>query len=275
MLPDRIVVALLLLPIGVCVISVGGLPFLLVIGSLIGLAAAEYAQLFQHLGLRPATWLVVGGTLALLLARYLAGFDHVGWVMTAVILIALAWYLRAYEAGSPRAASDFAVTLAGIVYLGWMGSYLVSLRALPNGLWWFLVALTSIWLGDAAAFSIGRHWGRHHMTPRLSPHKTWEGYAASVLGGSIGSGVLSLVWGLAAPANSGVTLATGLVLGGIIGALAPMGDLAISLLKREAGVKDSGNLLPGHGGVLDRIDSWIAAAAIGYYLVVGLVPLLH
>jgi phosphatidate cytidylyltransferase len=137
------------------------------------------------------------------------------------------------------------------------------------------VALTGVWFGDAAAFSVGRRFGRHPLSPRLSPRKTWEGYIASILGGGLGSGLLSLLWQIAAPPGSGVGLVSGLLIGSLLGALGTLGDLAISMLKREVGVKDSGNLLPGHGGALDRIDSWIVAAALGYYLVVGLMPLLR
>jgi phosphatidate cytidylyltransferase len=275
MLPDRLVIALLLLPIGLGLIAYGGVPLLLIISALVVLAALEYADLFAHAGLAPSRWLVAGGALALLVARHFFGFDHIGLILTLILLVAVAWYLRAYERGSVRAATDFAVTIAGIVYLGWFGAYFISLRALPSGEWWLLVALTGVWFGDAAAFSIGRRFGRHPMVPRLSPRKTWEGYAASIVGGGLGSGVLSLLWQIAAPPGSGVGLLSGLIIGALLGALGTLGDLAISMLKREVGVKDSGTLLPGHGGALDRIDSWIVGAAIGYYLVVGLAPLLH
>ncbi|HLC33940.1 MAG TPA: phosphatidate cytidylyltransferase [Anaerolineales bacterium] len=275
MLPDRLVVALLLLPIGLGLIAYGGVPLLLIISVLVVLAALEYADLFARTGLAPSRWLVAGGALALIVARHLFGFDHVGLILTLIMLIAVAWYLRAYERGSARAATDFAVTLAGIIYLGWFGAYFMSLRALPGGEWWLLVALTGVWFGDAAAFSIGRRFGRHPMSLRLSPRKTWEGYVASIVGGGLGSGLLSLLWQIAAPPGSGVGLVSGLVIGSLLGALGTLGDLAVSMLKREVGVKDSGTLLPGHGGALDRIDSWIVGAAIGYYLVVGLAPLLH
>jgi phosphatidate cytidylyltransferase len=275
MLPDRLIIALLLLPIGLGLIAYGGVPLLLIISALVALAALEYADLFAHTGLAPSRWLVAGGALTLIVARHLFGFDHIGLILTLILLAAVAYYLRAYERGSARAATDFAVTLAGIVYLGWFGAYFMSLRALPNGEWWLLVALTGVWFGDAAAFSIGRRFGRHPMSPRLSPRKTWEGYAASIVGGGLGSGLLSLLWQIAAPPGSGVGLLSGLIIGALLGALGTLGDLAISMLKREVGVKDSGTLLPGHGGALDRIDSWIVGAGIGYYLVVALVPFLH
>jgi len=108
------------------------------------------------------------------------------------------------------------------------------------------------------------------MTPRLSPKKTWEGYAGSVFGGAAGAGLLAACWHIAASPNSLVTWQTGVLVGAIVGALGPIGDLGVSMLKRQVGLKDSGALLAGHGGALDRIDSWLVAAPVGYYIVLAL-----
>lgn len=275
MLRDRLVVALLLLPVALWLVAIGGLPFWALVSVFLILAGIEYGQLFEHVGLRPSSWLVVAGILAITAMRAWAGFDHVGILLLLITQGALLWYLIQYERGASRSGSEFAVTLGAILYVGWLGAYLVSLRALPDGTWWFLIVMPAIWLGDSLAFSIGRRFGRHRMTPRLSPRKTWEGYLGSVLGGALGGGGLALVWQIAAQPASGLRPLSGLLIGGLVGALAPLGDLAISMIKREAGVKDSGTLLPGHGGALDRIDSWIVAASVGYYLVVSIGPLFH
>lgn len=275
MLRDRLVVALLLLPVALWLVAIGGLPFWALVSVFLILAGIEYGQLFEHVGLRPSSWLVVAGILAITAMRAWAGFDHVGILLLLITQGALLWYLIQYERGASRSGSEFAVTLGAILYVGWLGAYLVSLRALPDGTWWFLIVMPAIWLGDSLAFSIGRRFGRHRMTPRLSPRKTWEGYLGSVLGGALGGGGLALVWQIAAQPASGLRPLSGLLIGGLVGALAPLGDLAISMIKREAGVKDSGTLLPGHGGALDRIDSWIVAASVGYYLVVSIAPLFH
>lgn len=275
MLRDRLVVALLLLPVALWLVAIGGLPFWALVSVFLILAGIEYGQLFEHVGLRPSSWLVVAGILAITAMRAWAGFDHVGILLLLITQGALLWYLIQYERGASRSGSEFAVTLGAILYVGWLGAYLISLRALPDGTWWFLIVMPAIWLGDSLAFSIGRRFGRHRMTPRLSPRKTWEGYLGSVLGGALGGGGLALVWQIAAQPASGLRPLSGLLIGGLVGALAPLGDLAISMIKREAGVKDSGTLLPGHGGALDRIDSWIVAASVGYYLVVSIGPLFH
>ena len=273
MLRDRMVVAILLLPVGLWLVASGGLPFWALVSAFLVLGGLEYGQLFEHVGLHPSPWVLALGILAVTAVRAWAGFNHAGILLLLIILGALLYYLVRFERGGSRSASEFAVSLGGILYLGWVGAYLVSLRALVDGTWWFLIVMPAIWLADSLAFSIGRRYGRHPMTPRLSPRKTWEGYLGSVLGGALGGGGLALLWQMAARPGSGVGPLAGLLIGGLVGVLAPLGDLAISMIKREVGVKDSGNLLPGHGGALDRIDSWIVAAAVGYYLVLGLAPM--
>jgi phosphatidate cytidylyltransferase len=93
----------------------------------------------------------------------------------------MAYHLFQYERGSQRAGTDFAVTLSGILYIGWLGAYLISLRRLPDGLWWLLTVLPAVWLADTGAYLVGSRFGRHKMTPRLSPKKSWEGYLGGIL----------------------------------------------------------------------------------------------
>jgi phosphatidate cytidylyltransferase len=144
---------------------------------------------------------------------------------------------------------------------------LVSLRSLPDGLWWLLTALPSVWVGDSAAYFVGRAFGRHRLAPRLSPKKSWEGYLAGIVGAAAAGAGFAALWGVAAGPSASVTPERGLVLGAVLGLLTTLGDLGISMIKREVQVKDSGTLLPGHGGALDRLDSWLWAGAIGYYLI--------
>jgi phosphatidate cytidylyltransferase len=182
----------------------------------------------------------------------------------------MAWHAIDYERGAPQSGTDFAISLGGIFYIGWMGAFLISIRQLPDGLWWFMTALPAIWLADSGAYFIGKWIGRRRLAPRLSPNKTWEGYIAGVvLGPLIMLGFIRL-WQFGAGADSSLTLVTGLVVALVVAILAPMGDLGISMLKRQFNVKDTGALLPGHGGALDRIDSWVWAAVLGYYLVTWL-----
>lgn len=175
-----------------------------------------------------------------------------------------------YERGAARSGTDFAITLGGILLLGWIGPYLISLRRLPDGLWWMLTALPSVWLADGFAYLIGRAIGRHPLCRRLSPKKTWEGYLGGVVGAAFGGMLLTLLWRIGAQQAGLFTPINGLLLGTISGILTPLGDLGISMIKRELNAKDTSTLLPGHGGLLDRLDSWLWAGVIGYYFVLWL-----
>jgi phosphatidate cytidylyltransferase len=276
MLTDRILVILLLIPVGVALFVDDGM-VLLVAGVLLvmNLAAIEYARLFARSGIRVSAWLVCAGSSLLVFMRWVAGFDHAGILLCFFVLLTIGWYLFQYERGDDQAATGMVATVNGWLYFGWLTAYFISLRALPNGLWWTLTILPSVWFADSAAYLVGSRWGRHAMTKRLSPKKTWEGYAGGVFFGGLASGLFASVWQFAAGPASGITPWSGLALGLFVAALSPLGDLAISMIKRQVGAKDSGTLLPGHGGALDRIDSWLVTAPIGYYAVIGFLFLFH
>jgi phosphatidate cytidylyltransferase len=268
MLRDRVAIALLLLPIVLWVTGIGGWVYPLAVSLVLGLCAAEYVLLFRRAGQRPSMPLVVGGVVALAATRALDGFVEAPLVLTGLCLLGMTWHLVDYERGAPASGTDFALTLGGALYLGWIGSYLISLRNLPDGEWWVLTALPSVWLADSAAYSIGRRFGRHKMAPRLSPKKSWEGYLAGVVGGAASGMALGALWSLGAGPESALGPWTGLACGGLIAVLSPLGDVGISMIKRQMQVKDSGTLLPGHGGALDRLDSWLWAGVLGYYAAV-------
>ncbi len=267
MLLKRVLTALVLAIVGVPAVLAGGDIFLLLIALILTLAAWEYIHLFRKAQFQPSQILVIGGTLLLFWSRTRAS-AYESAALTGLILLAMAVHLLAYERGRNKAASDFAVTLGGILYIGWLGSYLVLLRDLPYGVWWFFLALPIVWLADSGAYFIGKQFGRHKLSPRLSPKKTWEGYFGGIFVGTLGGILLAALWrhfgGLP------LSLAGGAWMGGILSVLTTLGDLGESMLKRQAGVKDSGKIFPGHGGALDRIDTWLWAAAIGYYLVLYL-----
>jgi phosphatidate cytidylyltransferase len=178
----------------------------------------------------------------------------------------MTWHLFDYERGRNQAGADFAITVAGIIYLGWIGAYLIDIRSLPDGLWWLVLVLPAVWLADTAAYFIGSRFGKHQLSPRLSPKKTWEGYWGGVFFGTIGTAGLAVLWHrFGGPA---VTWWQGAALGAVLSILTTLGDLGESMFKRQAGVKDSSQIIPGHGGVLDRMDSWLWAGALGYMLIV-------
>ncbi len=270
MLFERIAISLLLIPFGIWVIGAGGWLFTLTIMAILGLAAYEYAKLFENHGSRPATPIVVIGTLLLVLSRYLVAFTYDSVLLAALLLISMTWHAVDFEKGALHAGTDFALTVAGIVYVGWLGSYFIALRQLPDGVWWFMTALPAVWLADSAAYSLGKRFGRNKLAPRLSPKKTWEGYVSGIIFGPLLAMGMVLLWRFGAGPNSTITLSNAFIVCLLVAIVAPIGDLGISMLKRQFGVKDTGTLLPGHGGALDRIDSWLWAATLGFYLVTWL-----
>ncbi|MCJ7723976.1 MAG: phosphatidate cytidylyltransferase [Anaerolineales bacterium] len=266
MLAKRVATAVLLAAVGLPALYFGGLFYLLLIALFLGVAAWEYVRIFRTIQIEPSEIVVVGGVLGLLAARSLVSdWAAAGAVLTMLILLALTVHLLAYERGRERAAVDFAATIAGIAYLGWIGAYLVDLRSLPDGLWWLLLVLPSVWLADSAAYFVGIRFGRNKLCPRLSPKKTWEGYWAGVVAGMLGGVLFAWLWHRIGGLD--VTLLEGAILGLVLSLLTTLGDLGESLFKRQAGIKDSSNIFPGHGGAFDRIDSWLWAAVLGYYLI--------
>jgi phosphatidate cytidylyltransferase len=260
----RIITALVLLVIAMPALLCGGVVFFILISFFVVLAAWEYVQLFRAVKYEPSALVTVGGTLLLLVAR---GFFPV-WAeaaLTCLVLVALTVHLFAYEHGRDQAALDFVITAGGLLYLGWVGAYLYDLRALPDGGWWLMLVLGSVWMADSGAYMLGAASGKHKLAPRLSPKKSWEGYFAGVFTGTLFGGFFAYVYSWLGPLD--VTIWQGALLGLVLSVVTTLGDLGESLFKRQGSIKDSGTLFPGHGGAFDRIDSWIWAAAIGVYLV--------
>jgi phosphatidate cytidylyltransferase len=231
--------------------------------------AWEYARLYRAVQYEPNEVITVGGVLVIATVRFFFA-DFAIFVMVVCVLLAMAVHVLAYERGRDKAALDFSITVTGIVYLGWLGSYLFDLRNLPNGVWWLMFILPLVWATDTGGYSIGSAYGKHKMSPRLSPKKSWEGYVAGIFTaiyvGALFAYSYSAVGSLQ-PLHGLITPLQGAIIGFFIGAIVPLGDLGESMFKRQGGLKDSSNIFPGHGGFLDRIDSWIWGAAIGYFII--------
>ena len=172
MLAKRLLVAVILLPVGMAAIWAGGWYLTALVAIFMGLAALEYVTLFRLGGFKPAGLLVVSGTLLFLLGRTINGFDSAAWLISLLILLGMTFHLVAYERGRDQAGTDFAITMAGMLYIGWLGAYFISLRGLPEGKWWILVVLPGVWFADTGAYFIGKAFGRHLLCPRLLPKKT-------------------------------------------------------------------------------------------------------
>jgi phosphatidate cytidylyltransferase len=262
----------------VCVFWRGGLPFAVGIAIVALIAVREFYMACSRQGMRPRALLGLA-TVALLLGATAAaaggGDRWVSPLLTGLILVSLTAEL-AREKRAP--VVNVGATLLGVLYAGWLFRYLILLRlkgaallagtgghllpALPApvadpGAWVVLLVVTATWTADTAAFFTGRAWGTRKLAPAISPGKTVEGTMGGLVGAVLVAYLIgTLLLGLDA------RLAVGL--GGLIGLLAPIGDLCESALKRELGVKDFGSLLPGHGGILDRFDSLLMTAPLVY-----------
>ncbi len=263
-LGKRVLTSLILLFLGIPAILWGGLPFFLLIAFFLVTASWEYAQLFRRLGYQPSPWILASAVLLFLIVRAFFPLWSEG-LLAFYTLAFLTYYLLRYERGDNQSALDFTISVSGILYFGWLGSYLYALRNLPNGDWWLMLVLPIVWLADSGAYNIGARYGKHRLSPRLSPGKTWEGFAAGLFTAVIAGAFLAWAYSEFGPLP--ITPWQGAGLGFLLGVLTPMGDLGESLFKRQAGIKDSGNLFPGHGGAFDRIDSWLWAGVIGYYFI--------
>lgn len=268
MLKQRFLVVLVLLPIGIVAIVLGGLYFSLLMSIFIGLAAWEYSKLFKKGDFEPCVFMVVSGSLLLIILQTLYGFEYHLPALAFLILVSMFRHMISYEKGRDKAATDFAITISGIFYIGFLGSHFVGMRALDNGVWWILIVLPAIWLADMGGYFIGKAIGKHKLSPRLSPKKTWEGYVGGIVFALVGTPLLALLYkqlGLAAPEF--ITFGHLMVIAILMSVIPTLGDLGESMIKRQVGEKDSSSLLPGHGGIFDRIDSWLWGVVIGYYLI--------
>jgi phosphatidate cytidylyltransferase len=224
-------------------------------------------ELYRMAGIDPRRPLIYLGVLwatALLLSPYYPSTAVLG-VITAVIILGSLTSLLGYSPRE-RASRDWSWMIAGAMYTGWMLSYWLSLRALPQGREMVLLAIVATFANDTAAFFVGRARGRHRLAPGISPAKTWEGAAGGAFGAVLGIVITAMV--LKALFSFHFEHWQILLLGLAISVFAQLGDLVESLFKRNFKVKEAGFLLPGHGGVLDRFDSIIFVGVVMYYYVV-------
>jgi phosphatidate cytidylyltransferase len=298
----RVVTAVLLVPIVlIVVLRAPDLLFALLLAVVALLAQREFYNLARpsapdtHGGGAPPSriaepYRVLGGIAGfLMIVAFTVAPDFVALPGGAGALLATAWapllllvvvlLLRALSGPLPQSLTAFSVTLAGVFYPVLLLALLGDIRRAEYGRWWIIFLLVTVWVGDTAAYYVGRSLGRHRMAPNVSPKKTWEGAAASLLASGLLGGCL-IHWAAActsaaaaihlasSPIEATGAFGSGLLLAIVINVFAQLGDLVESALKRGAGVKDSGMLLPGHGGILDRVDALLLAAPVLWYLLI-------
>ena len=272
-LRKRLVTAIVLGPLFLVAVAVGGVVFLGAVMMLVGVAAWEFFRMAARKPARPRTAPGIGLALAFPAVFYWAPTHPLAipsLVVLGVIGIAVAQLL---DADGDESLGSVSTTVYGAAYVGLLLAHFVLIRevsrVVPGMPYWsgaVLVAVTVVltWINDSAAFVIGHRWGRRKLIPRVSPGKTVEGAVGALFITVLAA--VPILWLV----NRWVplfSLADVLAVGALVGIAAPVGDLVESAFKRDAGVKDASDLVPGHGGVLDRFDSlMVVAPAFWYYL---------
>jgi phosphatidate cytidylyltransferase len=263
---QRALISLTLGPLALYLIYLGGLFYFIPLAIILLLATLEYIHLVKNIGWAvPAFLLIPVVVVQWLLAQWSNQSLFAPLLLVSLFLMA-AYALWQYERhASQTVPADWFALMAGLVLFGWVCGHFFRLRAMPEMAWqWTMLAMLSTWIADSGAYLVGRFMagkvllGKHALTPRLSPNKTVEGFLGGVVLGTLFTVLIGSLLD--------IEFIPALVLGLLVSTLGTVGDLSISLLKREAGVKDSGSLFPGHGGALDRIDSLMWTVAIAYYL---------
>jgi phosphatidate cytidylyltransferase len=252
----RVLSGLVLIPAVLGIVQYGSSELflaLVVLAVLVGWT--EYCKLIRHIGIQINP--IVGGILCLLLVYcFYRNEYYLVWLAACVMALFITWY--ASGSALEDSLSQVAYSLLGVVYVSGLMSYFILLRGMDYGNHILFYLFMVIWSGDIAAYYVGKNIGKTPLAPKISPGKTLEGSGAGLVG--------SVAGGIAAKYLFFDTLPLShcLIMALLCGTMGQIGDLAESLFKRRAGVKDSGSLIPGHGGVLDRLDSLMFAGPTFY-----------
>ena len=268
----RVITGWILGLIALACIIFGGLPLLILLAIITFLASKEFVQILEHKGFYPSLKVIVVADVIFAILAYFNCFNLVPLAFTAGTMIAFMWVL--FKGKQPYTA-NVATTIVGFVYSGWFPLQLLFLRDLGTtnntsslqmilktdfmnaGLGYVIFMFLLVIFTDVGCYYFGRKFGKHKLAPVVSPNKTIEG--------SIGGAVCALVGGFIIAYFIKLPWYHTIIAGLLVTTFAQIGDLCESLLKRDAGVKDSGNLLPGHGGFLDRTDSYVFTIPVIYY----------
>jgi phosphatidate cytidylyltransferase len=226
-------------------------------------AAGEAFAVLRKAGWRPATLLGLVGTVSLMIGAYDKGIAALPLVLVLLTAFTLMWYLFGVERGSAVAGTASTLLVVGwVALLGSFAGLLLDPTAFPNrhGIAFLLGAIIATVANDVGALVVGRWIGSRQLAPNISPNKTWEGLAGGALASIL---VSTVVVGAVHPWSA----SNAALLGVVVAVVAPLGDLCESLLKRDLRLKDMGSVLPGHGGVLDRVDALLFVLPATYYLV--------
>jgi phosphatidate cytidylyltransferase len=259
---NRSVTILLGVPVILACVFYGGIPFLLLMLALALIAVNEFYNLMMKKGFFPAYYVGNVITASFIIFAYYALKRNWEPAHSAILTLAaaIAMISGVFLKREKDTIVDVAVTILGMVYVGWFLSYLFFIRNLTEHGGYLFFLIFTVWAMDVSAYLAGKVFGHTPLMPSVSPKKTWEGAIAGFIVALVAAVVFS--W------TAQLMIWHALALGVLIGIFGQVSDLIESLIKRDAGAKDSSNLLPGHGGVLDRIDSFVLTAPLMYYYLI-------
>lgn len=264
----RLLTAAVLIPVVLALLWVPQLHlgFVLLVAAFAFVGAREYYQMAKAKGHNPEAGVA---ELASAILACAAWWNNINLVLLVFFITVLVVGWLHIVRGHPS-MDDFALTVFGLVYVGLIAAHFTLLHAIPTlGPGLVTMTLAAIALSDTGAYFTGKSIGRHKMAPRVSPGKTWEGSGGGFVWAAAGMAIIYALrnyWDT--PLLPDWTLLRYVVVGLVLAAAGQVGDLVESMLKRDAGVKDSGSILPGHGGVLDRCDGFLFAGPVMYYLLI-------
>ena len=256
-LPVAVAVGVVLVGLFLGSLVLGPLAFAAVIGVLATVSYLECRQVLHPVGWRLLPGVLIGATGTMLLGAYLAGGTGQAGGAALLVIACLLWLL--VDATRTNIVRTLAINLLFGLWVGFLASYAVLIVMRPSGRLAVLAVVGAAIFGDIGGYAFGVAFGRHKVAPAVSPNKTWEGLVGGIAAATVvGAVVLPLFGDFFTAWNGGVLAATCAAAGFV-------GDLAESMVKRDLGVKDLGGVLPGHGGVLDRVDSILFALPVGHY----------
>lgn len=237
--------------------------FIAVAGIAVSVAMYELSVAFRRASINLPLIPLIVGVFGILISAYALGPE--GLLLSSAMTVAAAVVWRLFEGGGPAALRDVSATMFATAYLPFLGGFLMLMLAVPDGHWRVLFALLFAAANDTGGFFVGSRFGRHPMAPKISPKKSWEGFAGSYL------------LALAAPALVAVLVFkaewwVAFILAAIAVVMGTFGDFSESLIKRNLDMKDMGSVLPGHGGLMDRLDSVLVSAPAFYLAFEAFLP---
>ena len=282
----RLITALILIPPVIWLTYAGGIGYVVLVMGFILIAINEFYGFISQKGAEPQRLLGTVAAGALPLIFWLGDTFLATSFMTALLLTVMV--LQLTKAELRESISSVSATFFGVFYVGWLLAHAISVRFIHSdletrygdavsstadpeiGVFFMLLCLSSAVLSDVGAYFVGRRYGRHKLAPEISPNKTVEGALGGIVVGALGAGAAKLIFDvLPGQLSHDFSLLAALLFGVVIAAVSTLGDLVESVLKRDAAVKDAGRILPGVGGVLDRIDSALLAIPVMYYMLLA------